>query len=137
MSPVKRNLLDVGATNKIGDAFAAALEQMLQGRHVTITTAARELGVSRQSFHSYLVGKLPRRETLNKAVHMWDLKLDVGKSSFNKGAFGPVRQGAPIPKPSQPTLWEALDAVPEKDLHVTMKRVGKVLRVNVSIEIPA
>jgi hypothetical protein len=42
-----------------------------------------------------------------------------------------------VPTPTQPTLWEALDSVREEDLHVTMKRVGKVLRVDVRIEIPA
>jgi hypothetical protein len=125
-------------SNEIGDAFAAALKLMLKKRELTISAAARDLEVSRQTFHSYLQGKLPRRKRLNKAVHMWDLKLDLGKYSFGKGAFGPPEEKVQtLPKRTQPTLWEALDAVRDDDLQVTMKRVGKVLRVDVRIEIPA
>jgi hypothetical protein len=124
-------------TNEIGDAFARALKTMLTKRRVSITAAAKDLGISRQAFHSCLQGKLPRRKTLNRAVHMWDLRLDLGKHSFNKGAFGSAPGGKPVPVPNQPTLWEALDSVAEEDLRVTMRRVGKVLRVDVRIEIPA
>jgi DNA-binding XRE family transcriptional regulator len=124
--------------NEIGDAFAVALKRMLKKRELTISAAAKALEVSRQTFHSYLSGTLPRRKTLNKAVHMWDLKLDLGKHSFGKGAFGGEQEkGRTVPEPSQPTLWDALDSVRDEDLHVTVKRVGKVLRVDVRIEIPA
>jgi hypothetical protein len=124
--------------NEIGDAFAGALKRMLKTRKLTIRAAALDLGISRQAFHSCLLGKLPRRKTLNRAVHMWDLKLDLGKYSFDKGAFGREQaKGRTTPEPSQPTLWEALDAVREEDLRVSVKRVGKVFRVDVRIEIPA
>jgi hypothetical protein len=124
--------------NEIGDAFAVALRRMLKKRELTIGAAAKELEVSRQAFHSYLNGTLPRSKVLNKAVHMWDLKLDLGKHSFGKGAFGREQEkGKGAPEPSQPTLWDALDSVREEDLHVSVKRVGKVLRVDVKIEIPA
>jgi hypothetical protein len=125
--------------NEIGNAFAEALRRMFKehpGR--TITAAADELKVSRQAFHAYLQGKLPRRKTLNRAVRLWNLKLDLGKYSFDRGAFGndeSKQQRVPLPK--QPTLWEALDSVREEDLRVTMKRVGKVVRFDVRIEIPA
>jgi hypothetical protein len=125
--------------NEVGNAFATALNRMLASKPgLTISAAAKQLEVSRQAFHSYLQGTLPRRKTLNKAVHMWDLKLDLGKYSFDKGAFGAEeKKGKSVPKTTQPTLWEALDSVNEEDLRVTMKRVGKVLRVHVRIEIPA
>jgi len=138
--------------NKIGDAFAAALSRFLDldneegrakrsqrskaGRKPTITAAAKELGVSRQTLHSYLRGTLPRRKTLNRAVHIWGLRLDLGEYAFDKGAFGRL-QSKETHLPRQITLWEALDSVKEEDLHVTMKRLGKVLRVDVRIEIPA
>ena len=122
--------------NAVGDAFALALKKMLTKRKMSITAAAKELEISRQAFHSCLQGKLPRRKTLNKAMHKWNLKLDLGKHSFGKGAFG-VQTGQQVPVPTQRTLWEVLDSVGEEDLHVTMKRVGKVLRVDVRIEIPA
>ena len=125
--------------NEIGDAFAAALKRMFREKPgLTISAAADQLEVSRQAFHSYLRGTLPRRKTLNRAVHMWNLKLDLGKYSFDKGAFGREEsKEEPGPRETQTTFWEALDAVSEEDLHVTMKRVGKVLRFDVRIEIPA
>lgn len=139
MSTVKPNLPNMPEANEIGNAFAEALRRMFKehpGR--TITAAADELEVSRQAFHAYLHGKLPRRKTLNRAVRLWNLKLDLGKYSFDREAFGKEESGEQrVPSPKQLTLWEALDAVSEEDLHVTMKRVGKVLRVDVRIEIPA
>lgn len=105
---------------------------------LTIIAAAKELRVSRQSLHSYLNGTLPRKKTLNRAMHTWDLKLGLGTQSLSKEAFSnEEKEAKKAIEPDQPTLWEALDAVNEKDLHVTMKRVGKVLRVDVKIEIPA
>lgn len=126
--------------NEIGEAFAKALEKMFDDRPgLTVGAAAKELKVSRQSLHSYLNGNLPRRKTLHKAVHLWDLKLDLGKYSFGRGDFGPDESDAKQSdkRPDQPTLWEALDAVKEEDLQITMKRLGKILRFDVRIEIPA
>jgi hypothetical protein len=125
--------------NEIGEAFAKALKRMFDDTGLTIGAAAKELKVSRQSLHSYLNGTLPRRKTLHKAVHLWNLKLDLGKYSFGREAFGAdeSERSQSILQPDQPTLWEALDAVKEEDLRVTMKRVGKVLRFDVRIEIPA
>lgn len=124
--------------NEIGDAFAAALQRMLSEKNRTISAAAKELEVSRQSFHAYLQGKLPRRKTLNRAVHLWNLKLDLGRYSFDKEAFGrEERKEERGSKPTQPTFWDALDAVNEEDLKVTMKRVGRTLRFDVRIEVPA
>ena len=75
---------------------------------------------------------------MNKVVHLWNLKLDIEEYSFDKQAFGPEQEkNKLISKPNQPTLWEALDSVGEEDLRLTVKRVGKSLRVSVKIEIPA
>ena len=127
--------------NEVGDAFAAALNRMLKSNpERTIAAAAKELGVSRQAFHSYLKGKLPRRKTLNRAMHLWNLKLDLREYSFIGEAFGPKESKKGRSQESVSTqlaLWQMLDNVTENDLHVTMKRVGKVLRFDVQIEIPA
>jgi hypothetical protein len=109
---------------------------MLSKKKLSKTAAAKELGISRQAFHSCLLGKLPGRKTQNRAVHLWSLKLDLGKHSFDKGAFG-AEVGQASPAVTQRSLWEALDSIGDEDLHVTTKRVGKVLRVDVRIEIPA
>jgi len=124
--------------NQIGDAFAVALKQMLRKRNLTIGAAAENLGVSRQTFHSYLNGVLPRRKTLSKAVHMWDLKLDLGRHSFDKGAFGQEKSEARSSvKANEPTLWEALDSLTDENTELTFKRVGKVLGVYLKIRMPA
>jgi len=126
--------------NEIGDAFAAALRRMLAEKpDRTITAAATQLEVSRQAFHAYLNGKLPRRRTLNRAMHLWNLELRLREYSFDREAFG-LKEGKkekPGSNPDQLALLGLLDTVTEKDLHVTMKRVGKVLRFDVRIEIPA
>jgi hypothetical protein len=118
-----------------------AREAPLRGmpRLLGVTDAAEQLEVSRQAFHAYLKGKLPRRKTLNRAMHLWNLKMDLPEHSFDKGAFG-VKEGKkeePVSNPAQLAFWEMLDTVSEKDLRVTMKRVGKVLRFDVRIKIPA
>lgn len=124
--------------NEVGDAFAAALRRMLKDR--TIATAAAQLGVSRQAFHAYLNGKLPRRKTLNRAMFLWNLKLGLGKNFFDKGAFGTeeaMENEASRATTAQMAFWETVNTIEEKDLHVTMKRVGKVLQFKVEIKVPA
>lgn len=122
--------------NEVGNAFARALKGMLLKRKLSITDAAKQLGISRQALHSCLKGKLPRRKTLNKAMHIWDLKLDLGKHSFDKAAFTSV-QSDQVRMPLQRSLWEVLDSITDENLQITTKRVGKVLRVDVRIELPA
>jgi hypothetical protein len=124
--------------NEVGEAFAAALKQMLgENQKLTIEKAARKLGVSRQSFHAYLGGRLPRRNRLNKAMQMWNLNLDLKGHSFGKEAFASGETPKSASGWRQVALWETLDSVKQEDLHVKVKRVGKVFRVSVEIEIPA
>jgi hypothetical protein len=122
--------------NEVGDAFAEALKNMLSKKKLSKTAAARELGISRQAFHNCLLGRLPRRKTLNRAVQLWNLKLVLGRHSFDKGSFGP-NVGPTSPTVTQRSLWEALDSIGDEDLQIRTKRVGRVLRVDVRIEIPA
>lgn len=123
--------------NELGDAFAAALKRMLRLKKLTVDEAAKRLGVSRQAFHAYLNGKLPRRRRLNKAMQLFELRLDLGQYSFYKEAFGRQPERKITTEPTQLKLLELLDSVSEDDLQVTVKRMGKTLRVHVKIEIPA
>ena len=123
--------------NKLGEAFAQALRQMLrEKKEPTIDSAAKKLGVTRQAFHAYLNGKLPRQERLNKAMRIWKLKLDLKERSFTQEAFGSSRQKESA-EWRQLTLFEALDSISEDDLQVNVKRTGRVLRIHVAVEIPA
>jgi transcriptional regulator with XRE-family HTH domain len=123
--------------NELGNAFAAALKRMLRQNNLTVDKAAARLGVSRQAFHAYLNGKLPRRQRLNKAMQQFELRLDLGQYSFYKGAFPGEPARKATPEPTQLKLLELLDSVNEEDLQVTVKRTGKTLKVQVRIEIPA
>jgi transcriptional regulator with XRE-family HTH domain len=126
--------------SKVGAAFAESLKRMLREKRkngLTIDKAAKRLGVSRQQFHAYLNGKLPRPARLSRAMHIFELKLDLKEHSFGKEAFEAHEKARVSPEWRQLTLFEALDAISDQDLQVSVKRTGKVFRVHVSIEIPA
>ena len=122
----------------IGTAFADALKRMLREKKtkgLTVEKAAKQLGVTRQRFHSCLNGELPTKKRFNRAMRIFDLRLDLKEHSFSKEAFG-------LEQPSEPewkqlTLFELLDSISDQDLQVTVKRTGRVFRVHVAIEIPA
>ena len=122
--------------NRVGQAFAQALRQMLKDKkEPNIASAAKRLGVTRQQFHAYLNGKLLRQERLNKAMRIWSLRLHLGEHSFPQSAFAQKKnEGAEW---RQLTLFEALDSISNDDLKVNVKRTGKVFRIHVAVEIPA
>jgi len=122
---------------RIGEAFAQALKQMLkEKKEPSIDTAAKHLGVTRQAFHAYLNGKLPRQDRLDKAMRMWKLKLDLKEHSYDWRDFGGSKQQK-TSEWHQLSLFEALDTISGDDLQVNVKRTGRALRVNVVIELPA
>jgi len=123
--------------SEVGDAFAQALKQMLrEKKEPTIDSAAKRLGVSRQQFHAYLNGKLPRQKRLNTAMRIWELKLDLKEHSFSQDAF-PKEKLRESAQWRQLTLFEALDSISDEDLQVNVKRTGRVFRIHVAVEIPA
>jgi hypothetical protein len=120
------------------DAIRAEFSRVLLERKLTVTAAARQLGVSRQAFHGYLspsAPTFPRPRVLAKAMQIWDLRLDFGGASFSKDAFPPSKNE--VQPASQRSLWEKLDSITQDDLRFTVKRVGKSLRVAVHFDIPA
>jgi hypothetical protein len=82
-------------------------------------------------------GVFPRRKTLSKAVHVWDLKLDLGHHFFGRESFDREQSKGRPPEPEQPTLWEALDSLTDEDVQISLKRVGKAFGVHLKIKIPA
>lgn len=121
------------------ETIRAEFRRVLDERKLTVAAAAKQLGISRQAFHSYLDSSkptIPRMRTLSRAMQLWDLRLTVAGVSFDKGAF----PSATINKPqaqSQMSLLEMLDSIKQEDLRFTVKRVGKSLRVALQIDIPA
>jgi transcriptional regulator with XRE-family HTH domain len=122
--------------SQVGEAFARALRAMLISKGLTVSKAAQRMHVSRQTFHAYLNGKLPRQKRLNKIMSDYDLTLGLNEQSFDKTAF--VKEGTRAsPEWRQLTLFETLDSISSQNLQVSVKRTGRVFRVHVAIDIPA
>lgn len=119
----------------LGKAIADEFRRILGERQMTIAFAARELRVSRQAFHAYLNGKsMPRKETLGRAIELWNFNIAVGSALLDRNSFSEPSQE---PQPTQLLLWEALDGIRQQDLKIDVRRVGSTLNVEVRIEIPA
>ncbi len=80
---------------------------------------------------------MPRRKALARAVELWDIEFHFGKQKFDKADFSPPAPLKPRVVPTQMSLWDKLDAIRQEDLQITVKRVGKELRVSVKVPIPA
>jgi transcriptional regulator with XRE-family HTH domain len=123
-------------SNTINDAFRKELRRALKDQHLTVDAAAMKLNITRQAFHNYLNGtSMPRPKRLANAVRILKLKLTIGDESFDESAFPQLPESQAPPK--QPSLWDALDSIGDENLTIKVKRVGKALRVAVSIDIPA
>jgi transcriptional regulator with XRE-family HTH domain len=122
----------------LSQAISDELRRVLRDNKLSVSAAARLLGISRQAFHSYMSGKsIPRPQVLTRADELWRIRIVVGDTSFDPSTFDnqPER-----PKPAEQlelNLWKKLDAISERDLHISLRREGKTLKVAVSIDIPA
>jgi len=114
-------------------AISQELRRALTQQKVSVSSAAKVLGVSRQAVHSYLNGtSVPRPSVLAIAVRTWDLKISIGRTSFDKASF-------PEPKlssvPLQMTLAGLFDSIKAEDLKLDIKRHGNAFRISVSIQV--
>ena len=122
----------------LSDAFAKEFERVLEAHDLTATAAARLLGVSRQTFSSYLHGKsIPREAVQARAADLWSIGFAVGEVKFDSSAFQGAIKPGPRRQEVQLELFARLDAIQEKDLRVSVKREGSTLNVAVEIDIPA
>src|ERR1039457_6129772 len=124
----------------LAEALASELKRIKLERGLTVAAAARALGVSRQAFHSYLnASAVPRQKTLQRAVAMWGIKIKVGDVTFDETSFpkSPLKIVEPIGQQLSLNLLETLDKVTQDDLKFGVKKVGKTLRLVMSVEIPA
>jgi transcriptional regulator with XRE-family HTH domain len=115
------------------DAIKQELKRAFKEQKVSVSSAARVLGVSRQAVHNYLNGtSIPRSGRLAIAVRTWNLKFSIGDISFDKTSF-------PLPKlsslPSQLTMATLFDSIKAEDLKVDVKRQGEDFRISVSIKV--
>jgi predicted transcriptional regulator len=121
--------------------FASELKRIISERRLSVTQAAKALGVSRQAVYNYVNEiSTPRAKVLAKAMELWGLEIRIGQTIYDRSSFEKSRPAKPIPveaRPVQLDLWRQLDAIKNEDLQIGVKRVGKTLRVSVQIAIPA
>jgi predicted transcriptional regulator len=94
--------------------------------------AAELLGVSRQTFHSYLNGSsMPRKGVRAKAAELWGVQISSSQVLPDSSEKTPVAEQLEF------SFWQKIDAIRENDLKVAFDREGRTLKVNVRIDIPA
>lgn len=119
----------------LGKAISNEFRRILSEKQMTIAAAARELRVSRQAFHAYLIGRsMPRKQTLARAIELWNFNIAVGSVLLDRNSFSEPNPGR---QPTQLLLWEALDCIRPQDLKIEVERIGSTLKVEVKIDIPA
>jgi transcriptional regulator with XRE-family HTH domain len=118
-------------------AVATELKRILSERNLSVSQAARDIRVTRQAFHNYLnETSVPRHKTLSRAMDLWDFRLKIGDTSFD-------RTSSPRPSENEriaeqlPLIWESLDSIKQQDLKISVAREGSTLKVEVKIDIPA
>ena len=113
---------------------AEKLKSAIQKRGISMSEAASQLNVSRQSLHRYLSQKAtPRSNVLYLACKKWGLEIDVNGISFPAGAFDKPERKPQI-LPLQLSLPSALGSLKEKDLKVKIaKRVDDGLELRLFI----
>jgi hypothetical protein len=123
--------------NTVNRVIRAEFQRVVNDLEPSVQSAAKKLGVSRQTFHSYLNGSAtPRSKRLAKAIKLWKLEFNV--ANYTPPVLPQAQQRVQQSKePLQLELWQALDSIKARDLDVTVKRVGKSLRVAVEIAIRA
>lgn len=120
----------------LSDAIAAEFKRILAERKLSVSSAARDLRVTRQAFHNYLNGtSVPRHRTLGRAMDLWDFKVTIGDIMLDRSSF-PAQVNI-SPQHEQLPLWKALDAIKQQDLKIAVARVGSTLKLEVKIDIPA
>lgn len=115
------------------EAITQELKRAFRERKVSVSAAAKVLGVSRQSVHSYLNGtSIPRSGRLAMAVRTWNLSFTVGDVSFDKTSFPPSKLAS---LPAQLTMASRFDSIKAEDLKVDVERQGEDFRISVSIKV--
>jgi transcriptional regulator with XRE-family HTH domain len=110
------------ATKKFREDVAAKLRGAIKKRGLSMTEAASQLNVSRQSLHKYLSEKAtPRSNILYLACTKWGIEIDVNGISLHEGAFKRP-EIKPQLLPLQLSLPTALGSLKEKDLKVKIAR---------------
>lgn len=115
------------------DAISQELRRAFKEQKVSVSAAAKALGVSRQSVHNYLNGtSIPRSRRLAMAVRTWNLSFSLGSASFDKTSFPPPKLSS---LPAQLTMASLFDSIKAEDLKVDVERQGEDFCISLSIKV--
>jgi DNA-binding XRE family transcriptional regulator len=128
------------ATRPVGELRELAAKLILQKlQDLTISQAARALGVSRQAIYDFKAGEYcPSLAVIQRACNVWALEFQIQGMTINQGSF---RQpsGSPAKKSDRQItmfdLWEQLE-----HRRMTVVRAQKVdggVEMTLRISIPA
>jgi transcriptional regulator with XRE-family HTH domain len=122
----------------LGEAFKAVFEKVLKKNGLTQTDAARLLGVSRQTLHSYLKGhSVPRDAHLIRAAELWsDFRIEAGGQVYDKDSLSSSSSNSPASVPKQLNLF-VLKGLKHEDLQISVKQVENDVQIEVNFKIPA
>ena len=133
---------------KFRTAVAAAFKQI--GDHLKTEgktpsmEIARILGVSRQTAHQYLKGKVvPDTHRLARLVRHWDLTIDFDGHKFGKAAFAPLSSPYDaIPSQVQLSLTDLENkpieiALPGTQNKVRVARKGSTIELAIDLRLTA
>jgi transcriptional regulator with XRE-family HTH domain len=83
-------------TNDEYREFARTLDEARRNRGLSVTDAARVLGITRQTLHLYLSrsGHQPRWRVVERACRAWDVSFVAQGRRWDKSAFGKERPPA-------------------------------------------
>ena len=119
--------------------FVHTLDQARRNRGLSVTDAARVLGITRQTMHLYLScsGHQPRWRVIERACRAWDVSFIAQGKRWDKGAFG-REHPATAPEAVQLLLLpEAIERLENADFEVEIlkkepSRIYLELRVKFS-----
>jgi transcriptional regulator with XRE-family HTH domain len=106
--------------------FVHSLRTAIQRRKLTITAAARVLGVTRQMLHLYLGGSRhqPRWRVIERACRAWDISFVAQGKKFDRRAFGEEKKPAKVRDSAVQLMLlpEAIECLQDANLDVRIIR---------------
>ena len=128
----------------IAAAFRQIGDQLKNEGKTPSMEIARILGVSRQTAHQYLKGKVvPDAHRLAELVHHWDLTIEIDGHSFDKDAFPRLTSpSATIPRQVQLSLTDLENkpieiALPGMKNRVRVEKKGSTIELAIDLQLIA
>jgi hypothetical protein len=117
------------------EEVARVFLEAIKIRKLTISAAALQLGVSRQSMHKYLrASTTPRSSLITKACIKWGLSMNVYGKTFTAAAFE-TPKGVRLSQPIQLSFTDVLKSLRDRNLEIKLLRAeGAALEFKVRIE---